>query len=50
MIEKKKGDQTYVTLLESLIANCFNRHMLEVSLFEYLEHHGPLDDYEPIHK
>ncbi|KAL3886176.1 hypothetical protein ACJMK2_026185, partial [Sinanodonta woodiana] len=49
MIEKKKGDLTCITLHESLIANCLNRYILEVSLFEYLYYHGNLDDNEPIH-
>ena len=35
---------------EGFIANCLNRDVLEVSLYEYVHYEGPLDDNEPIHE
>ncbi|XP_069115677.1 P2X purinoceptor 7-like [Argopecten irradians] len=35
---------------ESFIANCLNRHVLHVSMYEYLENVGPFDDNDPIHE
>jgi hypothetical protein len=32
------------------ISNCLNRHVLHVSMYEFLENVGPFDDNEPINE
>ncbi|OWF47597.1 hypothetical protein KP79_PYT26168 [Mizuhopecten yessoensis] len=39
-----------ITNHEGFIANCLNRDVLEVSLLEFVEHDGPIDDNEPINE
>ncbi|XP_033728970.1 P2X purinoceptor 7-like [Pecten maximus] len=39
-----------ITDHEAFIANCLNRHVLHVSMYEYMENVGPFDDNEPIHE
>lgn len=38
-----------ITKHESFVANCLNRHVLEVSYFEYIQDDGHLGD-EPVHE
>jgi len=39
-----------ITEHEDFIANCLHRGVLEVSLYEYVEYEGPVDDNEPINE
>ena len=42
------SDISCITEHDILVANCLNRHVLHISMLEYLENVGPLDDNEPI--
>ena len=44
------GDISCITEHDILVANCLNRHVLHISMLEYLENVGPLDDNEPINE
>lgn len=39
-----------ITDHEGFIGNCLNRHVIEVSLYEFVERDGPIDDNEPINE
>ena len=39
-----------ITDHEGFVGNCLNRHVIEVSLYEFVEHDGPIDDNEPINE
>ncbi|KAL5020317.1 hypothetical protein ScPMuIL_003209 [Solemya velum] len=39
-----------ITKHERFLGNCLNRHVIEVSLYEYVEYDGPIDDNEPINE
>jgi hypothetical protein len=39
-----------ITEHDVFIANCLNRHVLYVSIYDYIENEGPIDDNRPIHK
>ncbi|CAG2195448.1 unnamed protein product [Mytilus edulis] len=43
-------DLNCITEHEVFIANCLNRHVLQVSMYAYMEHVGPFDDNEPINE
>ncbi|XP_052075797.1 P2X purinoceptor 7-like [Mytilus californianus] len=43
-------DLNCITEHEIFIANCLNRHVLQVSMYAYMEHVGPFDDNEPINE
>ncbi|XP_063407908.1 P2X purinoceptor 7-like [Mytilus trossulus] len=43
-------DLNCITEHEVFIANCLNRHVLQVSMYAYMEHIGPFDDNEPINE
>ena len=49
-IDEKRGDLACITLHEGFIANCLNRDVIEVSLYEFVAYDGPLDVNEPIHE
>lgn len=39
-----------ITPHEGIRGNCLNVDVLEVSLYEFVERDGPIDDNEPIHE
>lgn len=39
-----------ITEHEGFVGNCLNRHVIEVSMYEYVEREGPVDDNEPINE
>lgn len=39
-----------ITDHEGFIGNCLNRYVIEVSLYEFVERDGPIDDNEPINE
>ena len=41
-------DMQCITDSDIFISNCLNRHVLHVSMYEFLENVGPFDDNEPI--
>ena len=41
---------TCITQHEGFTGNCLNRHVLEVSLYEFVEQNGSIDDNEPINE
>ncbi|XP_071146193.1 P2X purinoceptor 7-like [Mytilus edulis] len=43
-------DLQCITEHEVFVANCLNRHVLQVSMYAYLENVGPFDDNEPINE
>ena len=47
--ESEKGDHLCITESQIFIANCLNRHVLHVSMYEYLQNVGPLDYNQPPH-
>ena len=49
-IDNKRAELQCITHHEGFIANCLNRDVLEVSMYEYVAYEGPLDDNEPIHE
>lgn len=48
--EVEAGGHQCIT--ESLIFtdNCLNRHVLQISMYEYLQNVGPIDDNQPSHQ
>ena len=50
IINMEDGDISCITEHDILVANCLNRHVLHISMLEYLENVGPLDDNEPINE
>ena len=50
LVDSKRGELQCVTEHDGFVANCLNRDVLEVSLYEYVAYEGPLDDNEPIHE
>ena len=49
-INMEDSDISCITEHDILVANCLNRHVLHISMLEYLENVGPLDDNEPINE
>ena len=49
-INMEDGDISCITEHDIFVANCLNRHVLHISMLEYLENVGPLDDNEPINE
>ena len=43
-------DMQCITDSDIFISNCLNRHVLHVSMYEFLENVGPFDDSEPINE
>ncbi|XP_063403855.1 P2X purinoceptor 7-like [Mytilus trossulus] len=43
-------DLDCITDHEGFTGNCLNRHVIEVSLYDFVERQGPIDDNEPIHE
>lgn len=43
-------DITCITLHDGFVANCLNPDVLEVSMLEFADHHGPFGDNEPMHE
>jgi hypothetical protein len=43
-------DMQCITESDIFISNCLNRHVLHVSMYEFLENVGPFDDNEPINE
>ncbi|XP_033726822.1 uncharacterized protein LOC117316389 [Pecten maximus] len=52
LIQTKTEDKAIacITQHDGFIANCINTDVLEVSMFEYAEHHGPIGDNQPMHE
>jgi hypothetical protein len=50
IINMEDGDISCITEHDIFVANCLNRHVLHISMLEYLENVGPLDDNEPINE
>ena len=50
IINMEDGDISCITEHDILVANCLNRHVLHISMLEYLVNVGPLDDNEPINE
>ncbi|XP_062574142.1 P2X purinoceptor 7-like [Saccostrea cucullata] len=48
--ETVTGDHQCITESPIFTANCLNRHVLYVSMYEYLQNVGPLDDNQPPHE
>lgn len=48
--QMQDDDLQCITDHEVFIANCLNRHVLQVSMYEYIENVGPFDDNEPINE
>ena len=44
------GDNSWITEHDIFVANCLNRHVLHISMLEYVENVGPLDDNEAINE
>jgi hypothetical protein len=44
------SDISCITEHDICVANCLNRHVLHISMLEYLENVGPLDDNELINE
>lgn len=49
-VNKQPEDLQCITEHQIFTANCLDRNVIYVSMFEYLEHVGPMDDNEPIHE
>lgn len=49
-LDIKRGELRCITHHEGFVANCLNRDVLEISMYEYVVYEGPLDDNEPIHE
>jgi hypothetical protein len=49
-INMEDSDISRITEHDIFVANCLNRHVLHISMLEYLENVGPLDDNEPINE
>ena len=49
-INMEDSDISCITEHDIFVANCLNRHVLHISMLEYLENVGPLDDNEPINE
>ena len=43
-------DMQCITDSDIFISNCLNRHVLHVSMYEFLENVGPFDNNEPINE
>jgi hypothetical protein len=43
IINMEDGDISCITEHDILVANCLNRHVLHISMLEYLENVRPLD-------
>ena len=50
IINMEDGDISCITENDICVANCLNRHVLHISMLEYLENVVPLDDNEPINE
>ena len=50
IMDEKRADHMCITLHEGFIANCLNRDVIEVSLYEFVAYEGPLDDNVPMHE
>jgi hypothetical protein len=50
IINMEDGDTSCITEHDILVANCLNRHVLHISMLEYLENVRPLDDNEPLNE
>ena len=48
--ESEKGDHLCITESQIFIANCLNRHVLHVSMYEYLQNVGTLNYNQPPHE
>ncbi|CAC5426252.1 unnamed protein product [Mytilus coruscus] len=48
--KKENGDLECITDHEGFTGNSLNRHVIEVSLYDFVETQGPVDDDEPIHE
>ncbi|XP_078335855.1 uncharacterized protein LOC111133080 [Crassostrea virginica] len=47
---RESSDLECITHHQTFIDNCLNVRVLEVSLHDYIQRDGPLDDNEPIHE
>ena len=47
---RESSDLECITHHQTFIDNCLNVSVLEVSLHDYIQREGPLDDNEPIHE
>ena len=47
---RESSDLECITHHPTFIANCLNVRVLKVSLHDYIQRDGPLDDNEPIHE
>jgi hypothetical protein len=43
-------DMQCITDSDIFISNCLNRHVLHISMYEFLENVGPFDDNEPLNE
>ena len=50
IMDEKRAALECITLHEGFVANCLNKDVLEVSLYEYVEYEGPLDDNVPMNE
>lgn len=48
--EVEAGGHQCITESPILTDNCLNRHVLQVSMYEYLQNVGPIDDNQPSHQ
>ena len=46
----EEREVTCITQDTGFIANCLNKDVLVVSVFEFCDHHGPIGDNEPAHE
>ena len=47
---RDSSDIECITHHQTFIDNCLNLRVLEVSLYDYIQSEGPLDDNEPINE
>ncbi|XP_048742687.1 P2X purinoceptor 7-like [Ostrea edulis] len=50
VVDQARGDLECITQHQTFKDNCLNTRVLEVSLYDYVQSEGPLDDNEPIHE
>ena len=46
----EESELNCITEQECFEVNCLNRHVLRVSLHEFVQYNGPVGDNEPIHE
>jgi hypothetical protein len=49
-VDMLSEDMQCITDSDIFISNCLNRHVLHVSMYEFLENVGPFDDNEPLNE